>query len=81
MVTGSEDGQRYSRSKKDGPCEHPALDSGPGYWPGRWLEFKRLFSLSWNNGYNKPVVIVTSVLFVGMTLWGIAMRVWEMLFG
>lgn len=78
---GFENGRPDRPGDLEGPYEYPALESEAGYWAGRWVEFKRLFSLSWNDGYTKPVVITTSVIFFGMTLWGMAMRLWEMLFG
>lgn len=76
-----EDERPESSGGWEGPYEYPPLDSEVGYWAGRWAEFKRLFALSWNDGYTKPVVIMPSVVFFGMTLWGMAMRLWEMLFG
>lgn len=73
--------QPESHGRREGPYEYPALEPDQGYWAGRWVEFKRLFSLFWNDGHTKPVVITSSVIFFGMTLWGMAMTLWEMLFG
>ena len=73
--------QPESHGRREGPYEYPALELDQGYWARWWAEFKRLFSRSWNDGYTKPVVITTSVIFFGMTLWGMAMKLWEMLFG
>ena len=76
-----EDGLPESPRDREGPYEHPALEPEPGYWAGRWAETKRLAALSWNRNGTKEGVILSSIVFFGMTLWGIAMRVWEVLFG
>lgn len=81
MATHYENEHPEPRGERDGPYEHPALEMEPGYWAERWAEFKRLFSLSWNDGYKKETFILSSTVFVGMTLWGVGMRVWELLFG
>lgn len=37
-------------------------------WAGRRTEFKRLFALSWNDGYTKETVIVCAVGWIVMAL-------------
>ena len=55
-----------------GPYEYPALDDAPGFWAGRWAEFKRLFILlAWKNDHSRSVLIVGSVVFVLTALWGL----------
>ena len=58
----------------EGPYEYPPVESDIGYWTGRWVEFKRLFCLFWNDGYTKPAVLgstaVVVVTLIGMQLFG-----------
>ncbi|KAA0918199.1 hypothetical protein [Dietzia sp. ANT_WB102] len=74
MATRDDDGQRESLGNREGPYEHPALDPETGYWAGRWLEFKRLFARSWNDGYTKETVILCAIVWAvmafGMTFLG-----------
>ncbi len=76
MATRNENRPFGPHGDQEGPYEHPALAPEPGYWDGRWAEFKRLFSRSWNNGYNKPVVI-GSALVAGVTLFGMQFLGWR----
>lgn len=61
---------------REGAYEHPALEPEPGYWAGRWAEFKRLFAQSWNNGYVKETVILCAVVWV-VTVFGMAFLGWR----
>ena len=69
-----EDERPGSPGDCEGPYEYPPLESEQGYWAGRWIEFKRLFCLFWNDGHTKPVVIgstvVGGVTLIGMQLFG-----------
>ncbi|MBB1021522.1 hypothetical protein G6030_09530 [Dietzia sp. E1] len=47
-----------------------------GYWESRWVEFKRLFAQSWNNGYVKETVILCAVVWV-VTVFGMAFLGWR----
>ena len=55
------------RRGRVGAYEHPALDAEPGYWAGRWAEFKRLLARSWHeNGTKEGVVIGMVMVLIGI---------------
>ena len=63
------------------PCsrcwiEHRALEPKVGYWASRWAEFKRLFKKSWDDEYNRTVLILSTVVFV-VTAFGIRFLGWR----
>lgn len=62
-----EDGLPESPRDREGPYEHPALDAEPGYWVGRWAEFKRLLARSWHeNGTKEGVIIGMLMVLIGI---------------
>lgn len=69
MTTRYENGHPDPHRDRDGTYEHPALEPEPGYWAGRWGEFKRLFALFWNDGYTKEAVIL-SILMITVGIVG-----------
>lgn len=66
MVDGH--GGSEQAGKGPQPYEHPALEPERGYWSTRWVEFKRLIDLIWNDGFTKPVVLGSSVVVVGTVI-------------
>ncbi len=64
--------RRGSPQGPAGPHEYPALDDGPGYWAGRWSEFKRLFVLlAWRNEQTRLILVLGSAIFILTLLWGL----------
>lgn len=64
MALRDDDGWSEKRDQPEGAYEHPALEPETGYWAGRWLEFKRLFARSWNDGYTKETVYLCAAAWV-----------------
>lgn len=76
VATHDPHGLPGSQRRPEEPDEHPALESEAGYWADRWVEFKRLFCLFWNDGYTKPAVIGSTVVVV-VTLFGMQFFGWR----
>lgn len=55
------------------PYEYPSLEEEPGYWAGRWVEFKRIWRLSWK----PPETRITMALSVIMIVVGLIMTYFE----
>lgn len=65
-------GQRWDdASERDPhPYEHPALEPEPGFWDGKWEEFKRRFiQMAWEDHYSRTVLILSTVGFVATFIW------------
>lgn len=76
MVTRYGNEQPEPHEHHEGPCRDSALEPEPGYWARWWAEFTRLFSLFWNDGYTKEVVIGSTVV-VTVTILGSLLFGWE----
>lgn len=66
-----ENKQRKSEPDSDlHPYEHPPLEAEPGFWDGKWAEFKRRFvELSWEDDHSRATIILSAVGFIGTVLW------------
>mgnify|MGYP007061425023 CR=1 FL=1 len=74
MNSGSDTARSSEVDGREGPSESPFIDSGPGYWAGRWTEFKRLMGISWHESWGKEIIflctVASVVLIVGHFLFG-----------
>ena len=67
MAERYEGGPPEPHQEPPGAYEHPALEPEPGYWAGRWAEFKRLLARSWHeNGTKEGVVIGMVMVLIGI---------------
>lgn len=67
MAERFEDELSERRRGRVGAYEHPALDAEPGYWNGRWAEFKRLAARSWKqNGAREGVILGLLMILIGI---------------
>ncbi|GLB65187.1 hypothetical protein NCCP2495_30670 [Dietzia sp. NCCP-2495] len=54
------------------PYEYPSLDEQPGYWARWWVEFKKRLRQSWDNDpVSRVTLILSAIVFFGMTIWGL----------
>ncbi|MGN0102028.1 MAG: hypothetical protein ACI39C_13915 [Dietzia sp.] len=67
MAERYEDEQSERRPDRSGAYEHPALEPEPGYWAGRWAEFKRLAARSWkHHGAREGVILGLLIILIGI---------------
>lgn len=55
--------QRGRGEEFDG-CGRDDPDAPPGYWKGRWVEFKRLWLLSWHQSAARETLALAVALIV-----------------
>lgn len=55
--------------RRDAPFEYPALEEVPGYWAGRWAEFKRLWLQSWyQTGTRETLALSAALIIIGIIM-------------
>ena len=69
MAERYEDELSAPRPDRIGAYEHPALEPEPGYWAGRWAEFKRLLARSWHENGTKEGVVIGMVMVIIGIIW------------
>ena len=69
MAERYEDELSEPRPDRIGAYEHPALEPEPGYWAGRWAEFKRLLARSWHENGTKEGGVIGMVMVIIGIIW------------
>ena len=63
-----------SQGRPGGPHEPPALDAKPGFWDGKWTEFKRQFGASMKE---QGCALIIAGLVLLVTLFGMQFFGWR----
>ena len=63
-----------SQGRPGGPHEHPAPDAKPGFWDGKWTEFKRRFGASMKE---QGCALIIAGLVLLVTLFGMQFFGWR----
>ncbi|WP_295648054.1 hypothetical protein [uncultured Dietzia sp.] len=63
-----------SQGRPGGPYEHPALEAKPGFWDGKWTEFKCRFGASMKE---QGCALIIAGLVLLVTLFGMQFFGWR----
>ena len=63
-----------SQGTPRGPVEHPSIDAKPGFWDGKWTEFKRQFGARMEE---QGCALIIAGLVLLVTLFGMQFSGWR----